>query len=648
MDMSKLSDEELEALAGSPEPKPAARDMSSMSDEDLERMANPPSMLESGTRGVVQGASMGFADEISGGLESAFTKKTYEQARDESRANFKRAKDANPATFVSGEVGGGVATALIPGMAVARGLRGAMATGAAVGGLAGAGQSEASDARGIGVDTLTGMGIGAAGGAAGLGVAKAGASAGNFFTQKAGPLISKMLPLGKKGNAAEIEAAAKALGFKATPGMTNASETVQKLESSLHQAPTVGGWLTRRSTKPVGEGMRKSTGELVEDAATVSPSESGDQVKKILAREIQAKFKPSTDTFNDLAKYTKDIPSTSSSTKAVARNIMAIPEVKVLELPLARKIVKQLANNPSVDEIKLLRTMVGSEAKAAQGAEKSAYWQMYAKLGQLEENTLKRGVISSARSKGESDTIASGMLGQLRGAKKDYSGQMTNLEDLALAGRLGRFNGPKGFTDKIDAIPSERLQERLLPLEDTRLAETVQKQFPEAFGGLRKARIRDLAEGTFADGEHLPGKLLQNTKGLNPEAKQMLFREQVPKLDALRTVNQSLPDRVGPSGTQQAFDMAGMLNPANQARDLARFGAYKVASSDKLAKVAEFLRSQPKFKNMVEQNPKAFQAAVYQFAQRVNPEGGAYKAAGFDPTQPVDDERAKQSFLEGN
>lgn len=638
-----MSDEELEKLASQPD----ENDFSSLSDEELERIANPPGKLESLARGAAQGASLGFADEISGAVESALTDKTYEQARNESRANFKRAKEANPNTFLTGEVGGGVATAFVPGLNAVKGIRGAMTVGAALGGAAGLGQSEASDAQGLAVDTLTGLGLGAAGGAAGYGIGKGIEKGANLLSQKVGPGLEKMLPIGKKDNAPEIEAAAKRLGFEATPGMTNASERVQGLESSLAQSPTVGGWLTRKGTDKAVKGMQGATDDLIADAATVSPYESGEQVKKILSKEIEGKFAPSKAVFQDLKQYTKDIPVSEKSIKSVSRNIMAIPEVETLDLPLARQVVKSLEKNPSADQIKTLRTMVGQKAQAAaDGAERSAYWQMYAKLGRLEENTIKRGVIQSARTGGEGEQIAKGMLGQLKGAKKSYSEQMGNLEDLAQAARLGKVRGPEGFVGKLDAIPSERLQEKLLPLEDVRLSQTVQKQFPEAFGGLRKARIRDLAEGVVQDGESLPGRFLQRTKGLNPEAETMLFGDKAAKLQDLRIVNQALPAKVGPSGTSQALDFKEMLNPVTQARDLMRFGAYKTASSETLNKVAQFLRSQPKFANMAEQNPKAFQAAVYQFAQKVNPEGGAYKAAGFDPSTPQDDAKAREAFLD--
>lgn len=670
MDLSKLSDKELDAL----EAQHSGPDLSQLSDEELDELDRDPSTAESALHGAIDSASLGFIDELSGagealgraigvkGLGGKFSdvgfqkptwgkdfEKDYAEGRDKKRALHAKLKSANPDSYLGGEIAGGLTSALIPGLGAAKGLRGAVGAGAALGAGSGLGHSEAEDAAGMGLDTLIGTGIGAGLGAGGYGIAKGAEKSANYVAEKLAPAISKMLPVGKKANAAEIEAAAKALGVEATPGMTNASERVQGLESSLHQAPTIGGWLTRRGTEPVTKGMQKATGELIEDAASVSPFESGENVKKIIAKEVEGKFKPSTEIFDELRGYTKDIHANPASVNRVGKNIMNIPEVKTLELPLAKQIVKRLGENPSVDEIKMLRTMVGAEAKASQGAQKSAYWQLYAKLGRLEENTLKRGVIQSARTKGEGDTIAKGMLGQLKSAKKGYAEQMGNLEDLSQAARLGRVSdGPSGFVDKIDSIPSERLQEKLLPLEDVRLAKMMQDQFPEAFGGLRKARIRDLAEGVEKDGSLLPGKFLQSTKDLNPEAQSMLFGDKSGTLNSLRTVNEALPAKVGPSGTSQALDFKEMLNPVTQGRDLMRYGAYKAASSETLNRVAQFLRSQPKFANMAEQNPKAFQAAVYEFANKVRPASAMPRAAQFNPQEHVDEDRAKQSFLEGN
>jgi|GEM_PF-3233649 len=126
-----------------------------------------PSAFESGLRGAAQSATLGFADEIAGSGEALYDKlkgdpraimDLYRQHRDESRENFEKAKEANPASYFTGELIGSAPAALIPGSGIAKavGLGGTMGLGmsnadltegelgrasldTAVGGIAGAG-----------------------------------------------------------------------------------------------------------------------------------------------------------------------------------------------------------------------------------------------------------------------------------------------------------------------------------------------------------------------------------------------------------------------------------------------------------------------------------------------------------------------------
>jgi hypothetical protein len=143
------------------------------------------SKLESALRGAAQGATFGFADEITGGLgalkDIAFTDKTlsdfsdlYVKKRDESREAYRQAQEANPKTFTAGMIGGGVATSLVPvvgaATTVGRGatITGAAAKGALSGGLYGAGTSEGDSLSDVAADTIKGGALGAAiGGAVG-------------------------------------------------------------------------------------------------------------------------------------------------------------------------------------------------------------------------------------------------------------------------------------------------------------------------------------------------------------------------------------------------------------------------------------------------------------------------------------------------
>ncbi len=130
---------------------------------------------ESLLRGIAQGGTMGYSDEIVGGLEGGLKALTsdqsladaYKQSRDESRANNLAAQKANPGTYTTGEVGGAIGSAFIPGANIAKGaglLKTALHA-AALGGATGLGYSDADNAKDLAIDTgksaLTGGALGA-------------------------------------------------------------------------------------------------------------------------------------------------------------------------------------------------------------------------------------------------------------------------------------------------------------------------------------------------------------------------------------------------------------------------------------------------------------------------------------------------------
>jgi hypothetical protein len=147
------------------------------------------SKLESLVRGAEQGITFGHGDELNALLESLISKKTYTQARDESRAAFDAAQETNPLTSLAGNLAGGLAVP-IPGLglgkaalnigkagtAAVRGgeaaatvaptLRSALKIGAAGGALYGLGESREDltkgDVGGALRDTIEGAGIGGA------------------------------------------------------------------------------------------------------------------------------------------------------------------------------------------------------------------------------------------------------------------------------------------------------------------------------------------------------------------------------------------------------------------------------------------------------------------------------------------------------
>lgn len=139
-------------------------DQPATSKYDFSDFDNSPevSELESGLRGLAQGASLGFSDELTGAIESLLSEKSYEQSRNEARKNNQLAREQNPYSYGAGEIGGSVATAFVPGLNTAKlgSLSARVAANAGLGGLAGLGLSDADNVLDLAKDTATSAALG--------------------------------------------------------------------------------------------------------------------------------------------------------------------------------------------------------------------------------------------------------------------------------------------------------------------------------------------------------------------------------------------------------------------------------------------------------------------------------------------------------
>lgn len=205
-----------------------------------------PSELESGARGLAQGATLGFADEIAGGAEALLDKlkgahealgELYVKHRDESRKNFKKAEEANPNAFGAGKLAGGIGSQAA--LALATGgtsIPEQMALGAAGGGLNALGEAPELDKDTAGQVAIGTLGGAAAGGiGAGLGkLASKGLNAlGGGIAEAAGAKEAAAAEqLAQRGaqEAAETTATARGTAGKA---IADANATLRTLRESL-------------------------------------------------------------------------------------------------------------------------------------------------------------------------------------------------------------------------------------------------------------------------------------------------------------------------------------------------------------------------------------------------------------------------------
>ena len=229
--------------------------------------------LESGLRGLAQGASMGFVDELTGGLESAagslglVPDKTYEQARDESRANYLRAQTDNPLTYGAGQVGGGLATLAIPGLNVAKGASLARTAGTAAlqGGLTGLGSSEKDDLKGMAWDAAKG---GALGGALGYAGGKLASELSSATPKVADALTKKAEDLAVKATGATGVQSAKFADDAGRQlldrGLVRFGDTAKKVAERTQTAMDEAGESIGRSLKDLeAKGVTASVDDVV-------------------------------------------------------------------------------------------------------------------------------------------------------------------------------------------------------------------------------------------------------------------------------------------------------------------------------------------------------------------------------------------------
>lgn len=151
-----------------------------------------PSGAEAFGRGAMQGASLGFGDELWGAARALgdslpesmggdnrkggfldLLKDRYKTNRDEVRTNNKRAEDAHGGLYLTGNLAGGLATApLLGGAGAGTTLLRAAGAGAALGAAQGLGSSESNTVAGDIGNTALGGALGAGAGALGYGGGK--------------------------------------------------------------------------------------------------------------------------------------------------------------------------------------------------------------------------------------------------------------------------------------------------------------------------------------------------------------------------------------------------------------------------------------------------------------------------------------------
>ena len=559
---------------------------------------------ESGLRGAAQGATLGFADEISGGVEALWEKakgdprafgELYKNARDESRKNFSDANKANPKSYMAGEIGGAIGTALIPGMAAARGAKVSQVAlqSAALGGMSGAGYSNAEDAGGVAKDAAIGTVMG---GAIGAGAAKAGQMI-SRATAKAPAALAPKTPslpvLNEKPNANQIRAAAKELGVDLTDAQLLDDGMMQKLSSLLQQSPTLVGQSRAGVVKKGIDAASRAAEESLEGASSNTVVQVGEKVKGALASKIRDEKAPISQLYERLRESTQNMELSPKSLSAISRNMLKMREANLGGLKsMVGGVADDVLKLKTVDDVKFLRTqMRGGISPTSSPAEKNAVGILDRKLKALEDATVLRTAKNFAfltKDKVAGKEVMK-LIDERRSADKAYAQFMEKLKDFSGVIKGGKVGTPESFVQKIEAMPEEELTKRLFARSNAKGLKFIKDNFPEEAGeifGLEKTKLiqRHSKRGEKLNAQGLVNELLDDSK-YGPEIRAMMFTpKQLERLKAAKTYFASLPANANPSQTAVANEILSFWgSPVKAAgmtaRDLIIQGVLKSAQA---------------------------------------------------------------------
>ncbi len=353
--------------------------------------------------GASEGATFGFGDEAAGlanalGLDPArgdfaenfaaqgvkyLTGKEnpvdkYREARDFVRAKIEAAEQANPKTFMGGQLTGGTATALIPGVAPVRGakLLQLMKMGALAGGAQGLGSSEADLTKGDVLGASEDTGKGASLGALTAGGIHGAQKVGRFALDKAGQVAEHLSGLPHwLARVARREGPAVFNSEGTEQSITNAVDDIQSQITSYRKGAGVALGKVKKSL-----GIQDTLRDQAEDIAKRGIHDWDPQgvVRQALGlmenvrpngREILKTMVDTRQAIDDLVDFSrKGIKPIPGKTEAVLKNLRVALNKKiasVTEQPM--KMSRSVSGIPTVEVPAGPVRKIGQELRMAEG-----------------------------------------------------------------------------------------------------------------------------------------------------------------------------------------------------------------------------------------------------------------------------------------
>lgn len=387
-----------------------------------------------------------------------------------------------------------------------------------------------------------------------------------------------------KPNAPEIQSASEALGLTPTEGMLSGSKFIQDMDSALSKNVTSTGMKRAQKYEEI---YNKLEGTLRESFATQAPESAvaaGDQIKGIIRKGVEERYAPFNEAYDKIKEISGGlkIPLEQLNTLSADINNFAGQQFKKFQPMIkgyAEQVLEKEGSADNLDSvIRSIKDDITAATRAGKYEDAKILQDLKSKVSNFSDEQISAQV-KKLQAQGVPEANSFLMYKDVTNAGyKDFKDLMGTLSGAAKV----RGHGIKDVLENLDDVASEKLVDRLFDKKNARAMEFMKKEFPEAFDIVSGFKKRQIIEAATKDDRVGVGSIMSATKAskLSPEVQALIFTpEQAQKLSQVRTVFESLPKDVNPSGTARGIEFNHFFNPFSPS-DLLKYATGEV--KDKL------------------------------------------------------------------
>lgn len=313
--------------------------------------------------------------------------------------------------------------------------------------------------------------------------------------------------------------------------------------------------------KNASESLVKAFGKTPEDIpalSDLSDHEVGSQIQKKLADTIKEKIQPLTDQFEEIKNKFSSIPVEAELKSKIADDLAQISQKEGYHISadspqnkVIHNAIRDVENVKTLEDLRKLKSLIGTNTYDVLNSK--GLNQVGRQIGNVFKETEDSLVERAAGAKSPE------LLSQVKQARASYKQAMDVLDDLNSRLHVGNYGGGQSFVNSLKEMNPENVLRRLVPKNDASAIELLSKEFPEISQSLRDHNVNKLlAQASLkANPDHaINAKTLFNALDkMSPEMRKYILPEGVEgKVQGIKTLLNSLPDRMNPSGTAKTLD----------------------------------------------------------------------------------------------